>query len=85
MYRKWTSGVAVNMPPCHGGDRGFDSRRDRHIGIWLSWLEHSPDKGEVDGSSPFIPTIYTSIAQLGERYPYKVDVVGSIPTARTIK
>ncbi len=22
----WTSGVAVNMSPCHGEDRGFDSR-----------------------------------------------------------
>ena len=25
-----SGGVAVNMPPCHGGDRGFDSRPDRH-------------------------------------------------------
>ena len=33
-------GVAVNMPACHAGDRGFDSRRDRHslnlIHMWLS-------------------------------------------------
>lgn len=25
----WGRGVAVNMPPCQGGDRGFESRRSR--------------------------------------------------------
>ena len=27
------SGVVVNMPPCHGGDRGFESHLDRHLEI----------------------------------------------------
>ena len=27
----WSSGVVVNMPPCHGGDREFDPRLDRHL------------------------------------------------------
>ena len=25
-----SSGVVANMPPCHGGDREFDPRLDRH-------------------------------------------------------
>ena len=28
---KWSCGVAVNMSPCHGEDRGFDPRQDRHL------------------------------------------------------
>ena len=29
--QRWTSGVAVNMSPCHGEDRGFDSRLVRQL------------------------------------------------------
>ena len=27
----WTIGVAVNMSPCHGEDRGFDSHMVRQL------------------------------------------------------
>ena len=33
----WTSGVAVNMSPCHGEDRGFDSRLVRHFAGVVQW------------------------------------------------
>ncbi len=35
-----SSGVVVNMPPCHGGDRGFESHLDRHLCRCSSMVEH---------------------------------------------
>ena len=29
--KRWSSGVVVNMPPCHGGDRGVESHLDRQL------------------------------------------------------
>jgi hypothetical protein len=37
----WPLGVAVNMPPCHGGDHGFDSRRGRQTIPLLIFLDKS--------------------------------------------
>ena len=53
------------------------------LGLKLSWLERTPDKREVDGSSPFRPTTYGVIAQLGERLFCKQEVSGSIPLSST--
>ena len=55
-------------------------------GQQLSWLEHTTDNREVDGSSPFWPTTsknYGGLAQLGERLPCKQEVSGSIPLIST--
>ena len=49
--------------------------------IWAyssACLERTPDKREVDGSSPFRP-IYGELAQLGEHLLCKQEVIGSIP------
>ena len=48
------------------------------------WLERTPDKREVDGSSPSRPTIGNGgVAQLGERLPCTQEVIGSIPFTST--
>ena len=60
------------------------------MGQQLSWLEHTTDNREVDGSSPFWPTTQKRVsersgglAQLGERLPCKQEVSGSIPLIST--
>ena len=59
------------------------------------WLERSPDKREVGGSSPPRPTIapcpfgglqgFGDIAQLGERRLCKPEAAGSIPAISTLR
>ena len=65
----------------------FNDRIQEHckkMGLQLSWLERTPDKGEVDGSSPFRPTIiqqmYAKLAQSVEQSAVNRSVVGSSPT-----
>ena len=55
-----------------------------HIGMWLSLVEHYVRDVGAAGSNPVIPTKkYGSLAQLGERLPYKQDVTGSSPVTPT--
>ena len=51
----WMCGVAVNMSPCHGEDRGFDSRHIRH-GPITQLGECFPCKEKVESSSLFRST-----------------------------
>ena len=55
------------------------------MGLELRWLERTPDKREVEGSSPSRPTMLTGgVAQLGERLPCTQEAIGSIPFTSTI-
>ena len=53
---KRSRSVAVITSPCHGEDRGFDSRRDRQSEDWIDSLaqsvEHLTFNQRVAGSSP---------------------------------
>ena len=56
----WSSGVVVNMPPCHGGDRGFESLLDRHFflkGPVAQLVERRTENPCVAGSIPAWATI----------------------------
>lgn len=46
----WSCGVAINMPLCHRGDRGFDSRQDRHYGFVAQSVEQQTENLCVGGS-----------------------------------
>ena len=56
----WGYSSAGRAPALHAGGQEFESLYLHHMGLQLSWLERTPDKREVDGSSPFKPTTLTS-------------------------
>ncbi len=68
----------------------FSFERSRAWAYSSAWLERTPDKREVGGSSPPRPTRHAGqakiggVAQLGERLPCTQEVIGSIPFTSTI-
>ena len=64
---KRSSGVAVNMPACHAGDRRFDSRLDRHFrkGLVAQSVEQRTENPCVGGSIPSQATIKWRISSAG--------------------
>ena len=67
----------------------FSFERSRAWAYSSAWLERTPDKREVGGSSPPRPTRLDTeldlggVAQLGERLPCTQEVIGSIPFTST--
>ena len=66
----------------------FSFERSRSWAYSSAWLERTPDKREVGGSSPPRPTRHArefigGVAQLGERLPCTQEVIGSIPFTST--
>ena len=67
----------------------FSFERSRAWAYSSAWLERTPDKREVGGSSPPRPTRQPTeidlggVAQLGERLPCTQEVIGSIPFTST--
>ena len=49
------------------------------LGLQLRWLERTPDKGEVVGSSPFRPTKHTAVACQNSAFIWGISSAGRAP------
>lgn len=83
---QWPCGVAVNMPPCHGGDRRFDSGRGRQIQFLKSSVA-SRKLSAIISIHPARITLYLyaaglahHIAQICSSQPRVVDGSFGIPS-----
>ena len=58
LFAKLACGGRIRQAGYARRDMEFDARSNfvSETGTQLSWLEHSPDKREVGGSSPLVPT-----------------------------
>lgn len=63
-----SSGVVVNMPPCHGGDRGFESHLDRHFCRCSSMVEHSLAKADTGVQFPSSAPLITTYSHENESF-----------------
>ena len=61
----------------------FNSPIPLHIAVYANLVQHFVLETKVCGFKSHRGYQYTRIAQSGEQHPYKVKVVGSIPTAST--
>ena len=96
---KWGCSSAGRAPALQAGGQEFDSphlhqgrtederndcRQDHRMGLQLRWLERTPDKREVGGSSPPRPTIdYGLLVKRSTHMPFTHTFMGSNPVQVT--